>query len=96
MLVLVIDRYLPVFCPYFYPKAQAENNYKPLSCSVASWCISLLVCLVMVHGLLDCYEFSQVTWLCTHTSLQLQLLDLYSLLHLYYYIFPLAILSVIL
>ena len=55
MCTFVIDRYLAVNCPYFYPK---HNLKITITFSVCSWVFCLLMTGAMLPWLLDCYAFS--------------------------------------
>ena len=61
MCVFVIDRFLSIFAPYFYP-----NHSKKLitSLSVAFCVISPLFQLLFLPGLIDCYSFWPTQGLC--------------------------------
>jgi hypothetical protein len=54
MNVFVIDRFLSVFCPYFYPR---HNKKIMVSLSVACWVFAVLISVPMLPGVLDCYRF---------------------------------------
>ena len=61
MLVLVMDRFLSVFSPFFHPK----HKYKiTVSLSVLAWLTVLLFCIGALPGLFDCYTFSNSFWSC--------------------------------
>ena len=62
MCVFVIDRYLSVFWPFAYPKYRTKVMFV---LSVASWVLSLLIGILLLPGLLDCYSFSQNGWVCS-------------------------------
>ena len=62
MCVFVIDRYLSVFWPFVYPKYRTKVMFV---LSVASWVLSLLIGILLLPGLLDCYSFSQNGWVCS-------------------------------
>ena len=65
MFVFVVDRYLSVFWPFFYPKHKIKLT---VSLSVAAWVFCLLVTAAMLPGLLDCYTFVVVGWVCFVSS----------------------------
>ena len=65
MCVLVIDRYLAVMRPFFYPKYKLKVT---VGLSVASWVFSALVSLAMLPGLFDCYTFTSIAKLCVISS----------------------------
>ena len=61
MCVFVIDRFLSIFAPYFYPR-HSKKLIIPLC---VSFCvISLLLQLLLLPGLFDCYSFSPTQGLC--------------------------------
>lgn len=61
MAMLVIDRFCTVFSPFWYnrnrPKLVVIN-------SVVAWVLAMIVALVPISGLLDCYTFRRYTWAC--------------------------------
>ena len=59
MLVFVIDRFLSIFCPFFYPKHKVKIIVTLL---VASW-IFVVISNIMSF-IFDCYTFSVDTWIC--------------------------------
>ena len=65
MCVFVIDRYLAVVWPYFYPKHKLKVT---VTLSVASWFFSALVSFAMLPGLLDCYRLSSISRVCFFSS----------------------------
>ena len=65
MFVFVIDRYLSVFWTYRYPK----HKVKVILClSIASWLISILMSIPLFPGILDCYNFQAIVWICSFNS----------------------------
>ena len=61
----VIDRYLSVFWTYRYPK----HKVKVILClSIASWLTSLLMSIPLFPGILDCYNFRTVAWICAFSA----------------------------
>jgi hypothetical protein len=65
MFAFVIDRYLAVFYPYWYPK----HKGKIIIClSIASWAIPLLSSIPFLPGLGDCYDFSLILLTCIRTN----------------------------
>jgi hypothetical protein len=65
MFAFVIDRYLAVFYPYWYPK----HKGKIIIClSIASSAIPLLSSIPFLPGLGDCYSFSLIVLTCIRTS----------------------------
>ena len=65
MCVFVIDRYLAIVWPYFYPKYKLKVT---ASLSVASWVFAVLVGVGMLPGLLDCYIFLSPGMVCNASS----------------------------
>ena len=61
MCVFVIDRFLSIFAPYFYPR-HSKKLIIPLC--VTFCVISFLLQLLLLPGLLDCYSFSPTQGLC--------------------------------
>jgi hypothetical protein len=65
MFAFVIDRYLAVFYPYWYPK----HKGKIIIClSIVSWAMPLLSSIPFLPGLGDCYDFSLIVLTCIRTS----------------------------
>ena len=62
MAMLVVDRFCTVFMPFRYGK---RRTIVVTATSVASWIIAMVVSLAPLPGLLDCYEFQRLVWLCT-------------------------------
>ena len=61
MSVLVADRFSSVFMPFWYQR----NRVKVVVVlSLGSWVLSLIIALVPIRGLLDCYSFLRETWAC--------------------------------
>ena len=65
MCVFVIDRYLAIVWPYFYPKYKLKVT---VSLSIASWVLAVLVGVGMLPGLFDCYTFRSTLMVCTTSS----------------------------
>ena len=65
MCTFVIDRYLAIVWPYFYPKYKLKVT---VSLSVASWVLAVLVGVGMLPGLLDCYIFQTTGMVCATSS----------------------------
>ena len=62
MLVFVLDRFLSVFAPFFYPK----HRLKIIAVlSTVSWLVALTIGIVQLPQLLDCYRFSSRMWMCS-------------------------------
>ena len=61
MCVFVIDRYLAVAWPYFYPKYKFKVT---VTLSVASWVFSVLMNSAMLPWFLDCYTFASISKMC--------------------------------
>ena len=66
MCAFVIDRYLAIVWPYFYPKHKFKVT---VSLSIASWVFAVLVGIGMLPGLLDCYIFRPTVKVCSGSSL---------------------------
>ena len=56
MFVFVLDRFLCVFMPYFYPKHQIKAI---VSLSVASWLYAIAASLIQLPQILDCLAYTQ-------------------------------------
>ena len=65
MCVFVIDRYLAVVWPYFYPKHKFKVT---VSLSIASWVFAVLVSIGMMPGILDCYSLRSTGKVCAPSS----------------------------
>jgi hypothetical protein len=74
MCVFVIDRFLSVFCPYFYPR---HNKKIMVSLSVACWVFAVLISVPMLPGVLDCYRFLDHAKGCLLSSICSQECSLY-------------------
>lgn len=61
MCIFVIDRFLNVFAPYLYPLYKMKVT---ISLSVAAWVFSVVVSAIPLPGVLDCYTFEPLHWLC--------------------------------
>ena len=61
MLTLVIDRFCNVFMPFYYPKRRKKIM---LSLTLAAWSLTILMCIIMLPGLNDCYNFVPEGWGC--------------------------------
>lgn len=55
MFVFVIDRFLSVFAPYFYPKHKTKIA---ISLSAFFWSVICVINILFLPGILDCYSFS--------------------------------------
>jgi hypothetical protein len=61
MAMLVIDRFFTVFSPFLYNR----NRYKLVVIfSLVAWVVAMIVSLIPISGLLDCYTYSPYTWAC--------------------------------
>ena len=65
MFVFVIDRFLSVFFPYFYPKHKVKIT---VSLSVLTWLFCVVLCSLMLPGILDCYTFNNSINVCIASS----------------------------
>ena len=54
MFVFVIDRFMSVFFPYFYPRHKVKIA---VSLSVPIWLLCTVLCTLMFPGILDCFTF---------------------------------------
>ena len=62
MFVFVIDRFLSVFMPFAYPKHQHKVI---VILSIFSWGFSVVISIVPIPQILDCYTFSYTFWICS-------------------------------
>ena len=58
----MIDRFFSVFAPFYYPKRQLKVV---VVLSIASWVFSLVIGLIQIPPILDCYTYSETVWLCS-------------------------------
>ena len=61
MTMLMVDKFCTVYLPFWYNRNRVKMV---VITSLMSWVVSILVALVAVSGLLDCYTFQQFTWAC--------------------------------
>ena len=61
MSVLVVDRFSSVFMPFWYPRHRVKTV---VFLSLGAWILSLIIALIPVRGLLNCYSFLRETWAC--------------------------------
>ena len=61
MCVFVIDRFLSVFAPYFYPRHSKKIT---ITLSVVAWLITLLSHMLMLPGVLDCIRYAATEGIC--------------------------------
>ncbi len=59
MFMFVINRFLSVFQPFFYPKHKVKIT---VSLSIASWSLSLAI--GIIGYAMDCSRFTPVSWMC--------------------------------
>lgn len=59
LLIFVIDRFLYVFLPFFYPRHKVKIT---TALSAASWILSLVVSIIGL--VLDCFRFTPISWMC--------------------------------
>lgn len=64
MFIFVLDRFLSVFVPYFYPRYKKKIA---VSLSVTFWVLIVVTNIALFPGILDCYGFSVVTNTCIMT-----------------------------
>ena len=91
MCVFVIDRFLSIFAPYFYPR---HSNKIAATLSIIAWMSSVLIPLPMVPGLLDCYRFNSTQ--CVADALCSRLCSLYNLLYFGFVFIPTTLTPVVL
>ena len=93
MFIFVMDRYLTIFWTMYYPK----HKVKVILClSIASWLISLLLRIPFLPGILDCYSFSTLSWLCSINSGCHEICSIYSNTIIVVVVVPLTLLPVVL
>ena len=93
MFVFVVDRYLSVFQTAHYTK----HKVKIILClSAASWLVSLLLRIPLLPGLLDCYSFTPLAWLCAFDSSCNKICSVYSIVYVIIVVVPLTIIPVVL
>jgi len=61
MFVFVVDRFLSVFTPYFYPRHKIKIA---ISLSVISWVVNIAFNICYFPGILDCYGFADGANVC--------------------------------
>ena len=61
MFVMVADRFCLIFLPFWYSRHRVKVM---LPISIGTWILSLILTLIPVSGLLDCYGFQRFTWSC--------------------------------
>lgn len=61
MIVLVIDRFMSIFAPYFYPRHSLKIVF---ILSILSWLLSVVGSVLPLPGILDCYSFVQTSQFC--------------------------------
>ncbi len=64
MLVLVLDHFMTVSIPYFYPKYRRK-----VVCTMSSivWLLLGSYCIILLPGMLDCYAYLSFGYLCLAT-----------------------------
>lgn len=65
LFAFVIDRFLSVFWPYFYPKHEVKIA---ITLSAVSWLLSVIDGIIQIPPLLDCYSFDTSGWTCGHAG----------------------------
>ena len=63
--VLVIDRFISIFCPFSYEKIKVKIN---LSLSVITWVFIIVISIILLPPILDCYTFSPNSWSCHYSA----------------------------
>lgn len=61
MFVLVLDRFCNVFMPFWY---QRHRIRLVLPLSLGAWFLALVIGVVPIKGLLDCYSVVRIGWVC--------------------------------
>lgn len=93
MFGLVVDRFLSVYCPFFYPR----HSLKLITClSLLFWLLPCAASLLGVPGILDCYTFVPTLWYCGISSQCNRTCDLYAISVVFIIAVPTCISSVIL
>ena len=65
MFVLVLDRFLIVFMPFWYERHRVKVV---VPFSLGAWILAFIIGLIPAKGLLDCYSFQRNTWACVPTN----------------------------
>ena len=65
MFVLVLDRFLTVFMPFWYQRHRVKVV---VPFSLGAWILAFIIGLIPAKGLLDCYSFQRNTWACVPTN----------------------------
>ena len=65
MFVFVVDRFLSVYFPYFYPRHKVKIT---VSLSVFSWLIVFILSVIGIPGIFDCYTLNSNLNYCTRSS----------------------------
>ena len=93
MCVFVIDCFLSVFAPYFYPR---HDKKIAITLSVVAWILALLFQLPAFPGLLDCYSFSVDRFQCIYLTLCNQPCLVYARVYVIVIFIPTTLLPVVL
>ena len=93
MCVFVIDRFLSIFAPYFYPR---HSNKIAITLSVIAWASSVLFQVPFLPGLFDCYRYFSDQGLCVASSSCGQFCGPYSRLYSSLTFLPASLISVVL
>ena len=93
MCVFVIDRFLSVFAPYFYPRYDKKIA---ITLSAVAWILALLFQLPPFPGLLDCYGFATDRFQCGYLGLCNQSCLVYARVYIIMIFIPTTILPVVL
>lgn len=64
MFVLVTDRMLSVFAPFWYYKRN-HRKFVIIPLSIASWIFALVYGIIPMPPILDCHEYGKIAWGCT-------------------------------
>ena len=93
MCVFVIDRFLSVFAPYFYPRHSKKIT---ITLSVVSVTATLLFLLPQLPGLLDCFSYVQAQGLCVFNSYCSESCRSYGLIYFNIVFIPTTLIPVVL
>ena len=93
MCVFVIDRFLSVFAPYFYPR---HDKKIAITLSAISWILAFLSQLPVFPGLFDCYGYLAERLQCRYLSLCSQPCMVYAQFYVAVIFIPTTILPVVL
>ena len=93
MCVFVIDRFLSVFAPYFYPR---HDKQIAITLSVIAWVVALVLQVPILPFSLDCYSYSAPQSNCVYNAVCSGLCVLYFNLYTFVVYIPATITPVVL